>query len=99
MNRFFGNVYVIDSAGLWLTADSSGTGNALDFEFQSAVFVSATSGSFEITAESDTASHSVLRIVNFTGGTDYVSWPLGLFPNQRLYVKTCSVGTGYLYIK
>lgn len=98
MNRIVGKCYIVDSAGLWLTHDSSGTGNFLDFDIQSANFVCGTSGNLEIVVESDTAASSVIRMFNPTSSNPApLYWPKGLCIEQRMFVKTCVSGTGYLY--
>lgn len=98
MNRNHGKVFIVDSAGLWITADSSSTGSFLDYEFQTATFVSSASGDLEITAESNTAANTVIRIL--ATASDFnpsVTWPKNLSTEERLFVKTCLNGTGFLY--
>ena len=98
MNRIVGNCYIIDSAGLWLTSNSASNGAFLDFDFQTANFISVTSGDVEITVESNTAADVVVRIFNdLNNGTQNVTWPLGNPVDQRMFVKTCNAGTAFLY--
>lgn len=100
MNRIVGNCYIIDSAGLWLTADSSSNGKFLDFDFQTASLISTNSGQLEITLESNTASDVVVRLLNSVDdATNSISWPGGFCVESRMFVKTCNVGTGFLYFK
>lgn len=97
MNKLLPNVYVVDSAGLWLTSDSSATGNFLDFDFQTVKFVSGTSGQLEITYEADTVNGVIFKIFNATGGTDFINFPRGHHVENRLFVKTCTAGSAWLY--
>lgn len=98
MNRIIGNVYVIDSAGLWLTSNSASNGNFLDMTIQSMKFISGTSGNFEVTVESETAGGVILRCFNANDYTDiYMDFPMGLKVDERLFVKTCNAGTAFLY--
>ena len=98
MNRIVGNCYIIDSAGLWLTSNSASNGTFIDFDFQSATFVSVTSGDIEITLQSDTAGNSVLRMFNaLNNGTQSMYWPAGNSIHERMFVKTCNEGTAFLY--
>lgn len=98
MNRILPNVYLVDSGGLWLTHDSSGTGNFLDLQIQTIKFVSGTSGTFELTLDTDTAANVIVKVFNASGGTDFINFPLGFRTENRLFVKTCNVGTAWLYL-
>lgn len=100
MNRIVGNCYIVDSSGLWLTTNSANNGNAGNFEFISATFVSEGSGSLEITVESNTAGGSVLLIKNHPSTSQTsIPWPGGYCLDERMFVKTCVAGTGYLFFK
>ena len=100
MNRIVGNCYIIDSAGLWLTANSASNGVSANFEFISATFVSEGSGALEITIEANTASGSVILIKNHPSTSQTsIPWPGSYCLDDRMFVKTCLAGTGYLFFK
>ena len=98
MNRLFDNVYIIDTGGLWLTVNSASNGDYASFEIQNALFVGS-GGSLEITVESNTASNTVVRILTSASeATKSAEFPKSLCVDQRMFVKTCVGGTGFLYL-
>lgn len=99
MNRLVGGrVYVVDTAGLWLTSNSSATGDFLDLDLQSVNLISTNSGHLEITLESNTASNSIVRLLNSLDFSSiFLDFPKGLKIDERMFVRTCNAGTAYLY--
>lgn len=98
MNRLFSNVWVIDSGGLWLTSDSSQTGSFLNSDIAGFRFVSNNSGKMEIVAQSDTVNNVIFSSFN---GQDYSNDTLSFTKyfklNERLFVRTLTAGTGWIY--
>lgn len=100
MNRIVGKCYIIDSAGLWLTSNSAGNGDFLDFDFQTASLVSEGSGSVEITLQSNTASAVAFLLKNHPNTSfSSIDFPEGHDVEERMFVKTCVAGTAFLYFK
>lgn len=103
MNRLVGNMWIIDTAGLWLTHNSADNGTFHDMEIESVFVSSNTAAKLQLTVQSNTAQNIVVdEIINWSAypsGTSSQRNYHSFRVNERVFVRVCQAGTGYLIIK
>ena len=99
MNAIKGNVYIIDTAALWLTSDSSATGTFHDAEINAIGFYgTGTTSELGLSFGSANSSDFIhLKTTSPTGGFEYVSFTTPWKISERIYTRVVTAGTGYLY--
>lgn len=105
MNRLVGNVWIIDSAGLWLTSNSADNGDFHNMVIQN-VFIATTETEslLQLTVQSNTAQNIIVdEISNWTNpaarGSSYGKEYDNFRVSERVYVRLCQNGTGYLILR
>jgi hypothetical protein len=99
-NTFRNSVYVITTAGWWITTDSSETGQRYDFAVSNFGFFGTDSNSqISISYQSDT-SMAIFHIKTQAagGGYDDVHFATPHKTADRMFINTLTAGTGYFYL-
>lgn len=99
MNQLKGNVYIIDSATLYLTGDSSSTGSFHDMEINAIGFYgTGTTSELGLSFGSANSSDFIhFKTTTPTGGFEYLSYTTPWKISERVYARIVTAGTGYIY--
>ena len=105
VNRIVGNVYIVDSAGVYLTGSNAtsiaGTvgGDLTSMLLSSVRFVASDStGAMDLSLATNNSSDIIkMRVTNPAGGADDLGLSQPFSVGERVYVRTLTAGTGYLY--
>lgn len=98
-NTVKGPVYIIDSAGVYLTSDGTATGSYMDMSI-SAISFYGTGSTSELglslfSANSTDIIH--LKVNVGVGGNEEQHYAVPIKVTERVYVRQCVAGTAYLY--
>lgn len=96
MNRIIGNVYIIDSGGLWLTSNSASSGTFMNSEISAIGFYASDSGGeLAISCSVDTSA----TLFRLRGNSQYVTTAFAapILMDHKMYVNLCQTGTGFIY--
>lgn len=99
MNQIKGNVYILDSAELYLTGNSSSTGTFHDMSVSAVAFY-GTSTTSELAlsfASANSLDFLHMKTTSPTGGTDLIHFAEPFKISERVYARLVTAGTGYIY--
>lgn len=99
MNLVKGNVYIIDSATLWLTSNSTSTGKFHDMSISAVGFYgTGTTSELGLSfASANSLDFIHLKTASPTGDLQLLSFAEPFKVSEAIYTRVVSAGTGYIY--
>ena len=104
-NQIKGNVYIVDSSGIYLTGSNStciaGTlgGDMVNMSISNIRFVATDStGAMDLSYASALSTDVIkMSVATPAGGPDNLDFSTPFEVSERVYVRTLTAGTGYIY--
>lgn len=97
-NTFRNSVYIMNTAGWWITTDSSQTGGHNDFAISNiGLYGVDSTAELAISYEADTSMVIFHLRCPADGGYADIHFATPHKVSDRMYINTLTAGTGYLY--